>query len=131
MQKDQEKEVDTLTEYKSLEPKKRKKPIQLEGLKEDLTINEEITQILDYLGIRQLEGEVKGVHTSTVLTFLQRWKTGEVQSTLSRLALRLKMTKRHIKENYFEGLEAEGIIKVSIGSKTQIWTWRGLNINET
>jgi len=90
------------------------------------TANEEITQILNFLGRTHSEGDVKGDHLSKILMYLHMQKTEEYKKTVAKLALLCGIGQRYIKENYLDGLEAFGIIEVQYGSKWRVWTWKGL-----
>lgn len=93
---------------------------------EPQTPNEEIVQILEFLGRKHSEGQVKGDHLSKILGYLHMTKTEEYGKTISKLSLLCGIGQRYIKENYLEGLEAFNIITVSVGSKWKVWNWNGL-----
>lgn len=95
------------------------------------TASEEIKSILEYLGRERLEGQYRDKHLGQCLLYLQLWKNGEYHSTIARLAIRLGMTARGIRENYFDGLIAEGILSVSRGQKSIYWNWVGTPEEET
>jgi len=90
------------------------------------TASEEIKSILQYLGREAITGQFRDVHLGQVLIYLQQWQTGDWRTTISRLALRLGMTARGIRENYLEGLEAENIIGTARSSDSILWSWVGL-----
>jgi predicted nucleic acid-binding Zn ribbon protein len=91
-----------------------------------ITNPDEINRILKALGRQELEGQFRDKHLGQCLLYLQMWKTGDWKKTLSRLALRMGMTVRGIRENYLEGLVAEGIISIARGSASILWSWVGL-----
>ena len=107
---------------KYLEEKRGRKP----ETKEEQTIHEETTKILQHLGRSKSEGEVKREHLGAIIGYLMEWREGETQKTLSRLALRIGIDRRMLRENYWEGLEAEGLIEITYGSKVEYWKWLGL-----
>jgi len=87
---------------------------------------QEIQLILQHLGRQEITGQYRDVHLGQVLIYLQMWRTGQWRQTISKLAIRLGMTARGIRENYLEGLEAEGIINTSRSSDAILWSWVGL-----
>ena len=92
----------------------------------DKTANEEIREILEFLGRSHSEGQVRGDHLSKILMYLHMQKTEEYKKTLAKLSLLCGIGQRYVKENYLDGLEAFGIIEVQYGSKWRVWKWRGL-----
>lgn len=98
------------------EPKKRK----------DFSVNEEVKAIFEFLGRSHNEGEVKGDHLASIITYLIMEQHGDYKQTLSKLALKCGIGKRYITENYLDGLEAFGIIEVMHGSQSKFWRWKGL-----
>lgn len=118
---------------KQEEPKKKPPfeeafPISAQIMKEDntLSINQEIKEVMDFLGRSHSEGNVAGDHLAQVLEYLIKIQSEEYKKTLSKLAVKTSVGTRTLKENYLEGLEGWGIINVSIGSKWKVWTWRGI-----
>lgn len=90
------------------------------------TAPQEIQLILAHLGREPITGQFRDLHLGQILIYLQMWKTGQWKKTLSKLAIRMGMTVRGIRENYLEGLEAEGIITTSRSSDAILWSWVGL-----
>lgn len=86
----------------------------------------EVKEIMDVLGRGQKDGEVKSTHLGQILTYLQITKKEPKKITLSKLALICGMAVRQLRENYFDGLEAFGIINVNIDKNTECWSWIGI-----
>lgn len=89
-------------------------------------MSSEIKDIMDLLGRRMLEGQVRGTHLGLILMYLQRTKTETMKATLSKLALICGMSKRNVRENYIEGLSEFGIIDVRTEKHDIIWNWVGI-----
>lgn len=85
----------------------------------------EIKQIMDCLGIGQIEGNVRGEHLGKILMYLQKVKNERFDRTMRVLPLVVGMQRRYIKENYVEGLIELGIIKLYNENNTYFWLWIG------
>lgn len=83
-------------------------------------------RIMDWLGRGSLEGEVKGSHLGSVLTYLKKTKQESVYSTLAKLSLVCGANKRYIRENYLEGLIEFGIIELIEYGHNTYWKWNGI-----
>lgn len=90
----------------------------------------EITQIMTFLGRGYQDGEVRGSHLGQILMYLKQRKTETMKNTLAKLALICGTSKRNLRENYLEGMEAFGIIRVRSEGNTIIWTWIGVKVFE-
>lgn len=95
-----------------------------------MTNPSEIKEIMDMLGRRIVEGQVKGSHLGQILTYLQQKKTESLKTTLSKLALICGMSKRNIRENYIEGIAEFGIIHTQTLSNDVVWNWYGVKAFE-
>ena len=102
-----------------------------------MSVNDnEVSKIMDFLGRGKYEGNVQGTHLGQILTYLSRQKTESMKKTLSKLALVCAMTRRNLKENYIEGLDAFGIIKTKSEGHELLWlcvgerAFNGINISE-
>jgi len=94
----------------------------------------EIKDIMDLLGRKHLDGNVRGTHLGQILMYLHKKKLESLKATLSKLALICGMSKRNVRENYIDGLEAFGIIQTKVISNDVYWNWIGikaLNDEET
>lgn len=70
------------------------------------------------------DGDYRSTHLGTVLEYLKSQNTEEKSVTLQKLALMLGMAQRQIRENYFDGLLAFGII--SLDTTCSRWRWIGI-----
>lgn len=70
------------------------------------------------------DGDYRSTHLGTILEYLQTKKREEKSLTLQKLALILGMSQRQIRENYFDGLLAFGILGLT--SNTSEWYWIGV-----
>ena len=86
----------------------------------------EIKEIMDLLGRKTLDGNVRGTHLGQILMYLQQKKIESLKATLSKLALICGMSKRNVRENYIDGLDAFGIIETKVISNDVFWTWKGI-----
>lgn len=93
-------------------------------------MSSEEREIMTALGRTSLDGNVKGTHLGQILTYCKQQKQESVKITLSKLALICGMAKRQIRENYFEGLEAFGIIKILNLQNDVFWKWIGISALE-
>jgi hypothetical protein len=98
-----------------------------EFLKPQQTSIDEIHQIISALrGVSgKNDGDYRSLHLGTVLQYLQTMKREEKRLTLAKLSLMLGMAQRQVKENYFDGLIAFGIINMN--PKCDEWYWVGLS----
>lgn len=69
------------------------------------------------------DGDFRSSHLGIILEYLQCTKREDKKSTLAKLALKVGMTQRNVKENYFDGLIAFGIVKLT--SNCNEWFWVG------
>lgn len=76
---------------------------------------------MDFFGFGQVEGDVRGIHFSNLLNYLEKTKCENWEKTLRKLPLIVKMQKRYIRENYLEGLIEFGVIEF----KGKNWFWVG------
>ena len=88
-------------------------------------MTDEIKNIMSAIGRNHTEGEVKGSHLGQILTYLYQHRTETMRKTLAKLSLICGMNKRYLRENYLEGLEEFGVIKVECISNEYIWNWIG------
>lgn len=70
------------------------------------------------------DGDYRSTHLGTILQYLYEKKREEKSLTLQKLALMLGMAQRQIRENYYDGMLAFGIIKLTSDCNT--WYWVGL-----
>lgn len=91
------------------------------------TAHEEITKVLDFLGrTHDRMGDVRYDHLSKILNYLYSKQTEDYDVTVSKLTLLLGISKRLVRENFLDGLEAFKIIIVTYGVHTKIWRWNGV-----
>lgn len=91
--------------------------------------DEEIEEIMRLLGRSHDNKSDAGreEHMSICLYAFKYWKNIEYMTAISRLTIILKMTDRHIRENYVYGLISWDILAVShAGSTGKLITWQGL-----
>jgi len=88
---------------------------------------EEIIDILTYLGRLQpdVDSKVRDEHLGSILVYLQQWKNGALKETILRLALRMGMSPRTIRESYIFPLATESIIVFVRSEKNILWKWNG------
>ena len=88
---------------------------------------DEIHQIITIIrgGTGKNDGDYRSTHIGVILEYLQSKKTENKSLSLQKLALMLGMSQRQIRENYFDGLIAFGIIGLT--SKCDCWYWVGLS----
>lgn len=85
----------------------------------------EVKNIMDFLGVGQLEGNVRGEHLMKLLTYLKRYSGDSWDRTRKVLPLIVGMQKRYIKENYVEGLIELGVIKLYSDKNVIKYKWFG------
>lgn len=95
-----------------------------EFLKNKPTIDE-VHQIITMLrgSHGKNDGDYRSLHLGAILEYLYKKRKEEKSLTLQKLALILGMSQRQIRENYFDGLLAFGIIALT--SKCDEWYWIG------
>jgi len=82
-------------------------------------------RILEFFGVSQIEGNVRGEHLGKLLTLL-KINSGKRFDFIMRVApLVLGMQRRYIKENYLEGLIELGVIKLAVKSNVYFYEWFG------
>lgn len=86
----------------------------------------EIMDIIEALGRTATEGNVKGDNLGRVLLYLQQTKTEEWKKTINRLAIRIGIHARYVKENYLNGIADEGIIELCTVEHKIFWRWIGI-----
>lgn len=69
------------------------------------------------------DGDYRSKHLGKILCYLHEKKRENKSLTLQKLALIIGMSQRQIRENYFDGLLAFGVIGLS--SDTSEWYWIG------
>lgn len=69
------------------------------------------------------KGDVRTNHLMAILDHLIEVQTEDYSTTQAKLALTISMEKRRIRENYLEGMEAYGIIKMRTVDRRVIWEW--------
>jgi hypothetical protein len=75
------------------------------------------------------EGDFRSKHLGTILSYLRETKRESLSNTVAKLALKVGMNARYIKENYLNGIIAYGI--VGLEQNCSEWYWIGLNAIET
>lgn len=86
---------------------------------------DQVNKIMERLGLKNVEGDVKGGHMAVFLNYLAIKRRESVKSTLSKLSFQMQMDKRRLRENYFEGVLEWGIIEIMVEKGTQYWVWTG------
>jgi len=82
-------------------------------------------RILEFFGVSQIEGNVRGEHLGKLLTLL-KINSGKRFDFILRVApLVLGMQRRYIKENYLEGLIELGIVKLAVKTNVYYYKWVG------
>lgn len=86
---------------------------------------DEIHDIITALrgGTGRNDGDYRSSHLGIILEYLKTQKREDKRLTLQKLALKIGMSQRQIRENYFDGLLAYGILGLS--SKCDEWYWIG------
>lgn len=86
---------------------------------------DEIHQIISALrgSSGKNDGDFRSLHLGRILQYLCSKKRENKSLTLQKLALILGMSQRQIRENYFDGLIAFGIIDLT--QKCDEWYWIG------
>lgn len=87
---------------------------------------EEVKQVLAMLNRNATEGDVRGRHLTTVLCYLATIKREEYEKALAKLTLLLGVARRQVKENYLDGLEAWGFVKIAIEKNERYIEWQGV-----
>lgn len=78
------------------------------------------------------DGDYRSKHLGMILEYLYLQKRESKAQTLQKLALRIGMSQRQVRENYVDGLIAYGIIQLA--SNCDEWFWvgtRGVNAGDT
>ena len=86
----------------------------------------EVREIVIALGRGADGADFRGTHLNQILTYLKRTKRENKKITLCKLALVCGMAVRQIRENYFDGLEAFGIVEMTMEKSVETWNWIGL-----
>jgi len=116
---DEMKEIDKTLKEK---PRHKIKP----PIEDKETLHEETVKILEFLGRRHSEGDVKGDHLSKILNYLIEHQTEKYDKTLAKLSLLCGIGQRYVKENYLDGLEAFDIVEINFDTSGRNWHWKGL-----
>ena len=82
-------------------------------------------RILEFFGVSQIEGNVRGEHLGKLLTLLKINSGKRFDFVLRVAPLILGMQRRYIKENYLEGLIELGVIKLAIKTNVYYYEWFG------
>jgi len=84
--------------------------------------------IMDFFGISQVEGNVRGEHMGKLLTFL-KVNSGKRWDFVVRVTPLILggMARRYIRENYLEGLIELNIIKLYTNNNVYYYKWYGEN----
>lgn len=86
----------------------------------------EIKRIMDYFGVSQIEGNVRGEHFSTILDLLKKNSGKRWKYLISIAPLHMGgMQQRYIKENYLDGFTEIGIIKMYQKNNVLYYQWFG------
>lgn len=93
-------------------------------LQDESTIDE-IRQVMNHLGRGFQDGYVKGTHLSQILMYMRSIRTEKMRLTLAKMALICSTSQRNLRENYFSGLEAFGVIDVKVIGHDVVWFWVG------
>lgn len=82
-------------------------------------------RIMDFMGINQIEGNVRGEHLGKILIYLKTNTDERLDRALRILPLLVGMSKRYLKENYLEGILELGIIKIYHKNNLAYYKWFG------
>ena len=96
-----------------------------EPIEEPTTIDEVHEIMISLRGTNSLkDGDYRSTHLGSILGYLREKKRENKSLTLQKLALIIGMSQRQIRENYFDGLIAFEILKLS--SDCSEWYWIGI-----
>lgn len=85
----------------------------------------EISEILNFLGISQIEGNIRGEHCMRILYFLKN-NDGESWDYVKEVApFQLGIGLRYLQENYLRGIIRLGIIKMYQEGTVLYYKWFG------
>lgn len=86
---------------------------------------DEVHEIMTYIrgNDGKNDGDFRSKHLGKILSYLHEKKRENKSLTLQKLALIIGMSQRQIRENYFDGLLAFGILGLS--TDTSEWYWIG------
>ena len=74
-------------------------------------------------GTGKNDGDYRSSHLGIILEYLKTQKREDKRLTLQKLALKIGMSQRQIRENYFDGLIAFGVLGLT--SQCDVWYWIG------
>lgn len=87
----------------------------------------ELHRVAQFLGRdSDHDSEVRESHFGMIMETLISGKVIDYKKFLSMMALRCKMNKRYVRENYLDGLEAYGIISVTMSDGKTFINYLGL-----